>query len=114
MIYFAIFLSFNQGQKAWQLSQKHEAGRGCASYRKGKEFGDGTERQGHRESKPEEGRGAKQRGAGLLAALTRAACTCPAQLVAACLQPQCLPLSRPQGGLGCAPASTCRMVSVWC
>jgi len=59
-------------------------------------------------------RGAERQGAGLLAALTRAACTGPAQLVATCLQPQCLPLSCPQGWVGGAPASMCRMVGVWC
>lgn len=36
MIYFAIFLSFNQGQEAWEWGQKHRAGRGCASSRRGK------------------------------------------------------------------------------
>lgn len=36
VIYFAIFLSFNQGQEAWEWGQKHGAGRGCASSRRGK------------------------------------------------------------------------------
>lgn len=35
MISFGGFLSFNQGQKAWEQGQKWGVGRDCASYRRG-------------------------------------------------------------------------------
>lgn len=36
LFFFFFFLSFNQGQKAWEWGQKQGVGRDCASYRRGK------------------------------------------------------------------------------
>lgn len=114
MIYFAIFLSFNQGQKAWQLSQKHGAGRAVPPIEEGKEFGVSTRQAGARGKKArreERGQAAGSWAAGSIdQSSLYLSCTAGGSLPAAAV-PALVPSS---GRAGLCPSLYMQKVGVWC